>query len=230
MRFVALVGNPKPGSRTLTVAAAAAEAIALAAGVDEGYEIIDLSVLSRRLLLPESSMAVEDATELVSRADLLLVASPTFKGTYTGLLKVFLDRLPYHGLAGTAALPLLVMASPQHALAVDVHLRPLLVELGATVPTRVSPCWSPSSAGSMPYSGRGRAGWPAWSGIRSRWPACSRSGRPRCRPKARRRRPGWRSRRASRTTPGPGPAWLSPRAPASAGSNPARWPPGASCK
>ena len=27
------------------------------------------------------------------------------------------------------------MASPQHALAVDVHLRPLLVELGATVPT-----------------------------------------------------------------------------------------------
>ena len=117
------------------VAAAAAEAIALAAGIDEGYEIIDLSVLSRRLLLPEPSMAVEDATELVTRADLLLVASPTFKGTYTGLLKVFLDRLPYRGLDGTAALPLLVMASPQHALAVDVHLRPLLVELGATVPT-----------------------------------------------------------------------------------------------
>jgi FMN reductase len=135
VRFVALVGNPKPGSRTLTVATAAAEAIALAAGVDQGYEIIDLSVLSRRLLLPEPSMAVEDATELVSRADLLLVASPTFKGTYTGLLKVFLDRLPYRGLEGTAALPLLVMASPQHALAVDVHLRPLLVELGATVPT-----------------------------------------------------------------------------------------------
>ena len=110
MRFVALVGNPKPGSRTLTVATAAAEAIALAAGVDEGYEIIDLSVLSRRLLLPEPSMAVEDATELVSRA-------------------------PYRGLEGTAALPLLVMASPQHALAVDVHLRPLLLELGATVPT-----------------------------------------------------------------------------------------------
>src|ERR1022692_3488282 len=68
VRFVALVGNPKPGSRTLTAAAAAADAVALAVGVDEGYEIIDLSVLSRRLLLPEPSMAVEDATELVSRA------------------------------------------------------------------------------------------------------------------------------------------------------------------
>jgi FMN reductase len=33
------------------------------------------------------------------------------------------------------ALPLLVMGSPRHALAVEVHLRPLLVELGATVPT-----------------------------------------------------------------------------------------------
>jgi FMN reductase len=135
VRFVTLVGNPKPGSRTLTVAAAAAEAIAVAAGLHEPHEIIDLSVLSRRLLLPGPSAAVEDATELVSGADLLLVASPTFKGTYTGLLKVFLDRLPYRCLEGTAALPLLVMASPQHALAVEVHLRPLLVELGATVPT-----------------------------------------------------------------------------------------------
>jgi FMN reductase len=29
-----------------------------------------------------------------------------------------------------------VGAAPQHALAVEVHLRPLLVEIGATVPTR----------------------------------------------------------------------------------------------
>jgi FMN reductase len=134
VRFVTLVGNPRPGSRTLTVAAVAAEAIALALRLDADYEIIDLSVLARRLLLPGPSVAVEDAAELVSGADLLLVASPTFKGTYSGLLKVFLDRLPYRALEGTAALPLLVMASPRHALAVEVHLRPLLVELGATVP------------------------------------------------------------------------------------------------
>ncbi|HUC22040.1 MAG TPA: NAD(P)H-dependent oxidoreductase, partial [Streptosporangiaceae bacterium] len=64
----------------------------------------------------------------------LLVASPVVNGTYSGLLKVFLDRLPYKGLQDTTALPLLVMDSPLHALAVDVHLRPLLVELGASVP------------------------------------------------------------------------------------------------
>ena len=78
---------------------------------------------------------MEAALELVARADVLVVASPTYKGTYTGLLKAFLDRLPGGALASTVALPLLVMGDARHALAVEVHFRPLLVELGATVPT-----------------------------------------------------------------------------------------------
>jgi FMN reductase len=132
--FVVVVGNPKPESRTLGVALAAAESLADSMGLPTGPEVIDLSVLARRLLLPEPCAAVEDAADQVLSADLLLVASPTFKGTYSGLLKVFLDRLPYNGLQDTTALPLLVMNSPLHALAVEVHLRPLLVELGASVP------------------------------------------------------------------------------------------------
>jgi FMN reductase len=132
---LALVGNPKPESRTLAVAAAAVQALIDAAGLTSACQLIDLSVLARRLLLTEPSPAVEEAIEQVSGADLVVVASPTYKGTYTGLLKVFLDRLPHRALAGTIALPLLVMGAPQHALAVEVHLRPLLVELGATVPT-----------------------------------------------------------------------------------------------
>ncbi|HEY7016385.1 MAG TPA: NAD(P)H-dependent oxidoreductase, partial [Streptosporangiaceae bacterium] len=96
-------------------------------------ETVDLSVLARHLLLPEPSPAVEDAIEQVTAADLLLVASPTFKGTYSGLLKVFLDRLPHRALDGIMALPVLVMAAPQHAPAVHAYLRPLLAELGATV-------------------------------------------------------------------------------------------------
>jgi hypothetical protein len=50
------------------------------------------------------------------------------------LLKVFLDRLPDRALAGASALPLLVMNSPEQSRAVDAYLRPLLTELGATVP------------------------------------------------------------------------------------------------
>jgi len=134
VNFTVVVGNPRPESRTLGIALAAAEALAESLGLPAGPGVVDLSVLARRLLLPEPSAAIEDATDEVLSADLLLVASPTVNGTYSGLLKVFLDRLPYKGLQDRAALPLLVMDSPLHALAVDVHLRPLLVELGASVP------------------------------------------------------------------------------------------------
>jgi FMN reductase len=134
VNFTVVVGNPRPESRTLGVALAAAEALAETLELPAGPGVVDLSVLARRLLLPEPSAAIEDATDQVLSADLLLVASPAFKGTYSGLLKVFLDRLPYKGLEDTTALPLLVMDSPLHVPAVDVHLRPLLVELGAEVP------------------------------------------------------------------------------------------------
>ncbi|SDR24222.1 NADPH-dependent FMN reductase [Thermostaphylospora chromogena] len=135
MSIVTLIGNPKAGSRTHTVAVKAAEAVGRAAGREEAAEVVDLSALGSALLAPGASAAVELALETVTAADVLVVASPTYKGTYTGLLKSFLDRLPGGALQKTVALPLLVMGSPRHALAVELHLRPLLVELGAVVPT-----------------------------------------------------------------------------------------------
>ncbi|MDP4507040.1 NADPH-dependent FMN reductase [Nonomuraea turcica] len=135
MSIVTLVGNPREGSRTRTVAIAAAEAIAARIGAAGPNEVVDLSALGPHLLSPGASPGVEVALELVAESSVLVVASPTYKGAYTGLLKSFLDRLPQDGLAGKAALPLLVMGDPKHALAVEVHLRPLLVELGAAVPT-----------------------------------------------------------------------------------------------
>jgi FMN reductase len=134
MRFVVIVGNPRPASRTLTVAASAASAVTRAAGLADHYLTIDLCVLARHLLLPEPSPAVEEALDQVTGADLLLVVSPTYKGTYTGLLKVFLDRVPHRALDRVVALPLMLMGVVEHAPAVDAYLRPLLVELGATVP------------------------------------------------------------------------------------------------
>jgi FMN reductase len=114
--FTVVVGNPKPQSRTFAVASAGASALSGVLGLPATHQIVDLSVLARRLLLDEPSAAIDDAVQQVLDADLLLVVSPTFKGTYSGLLKVFLDRLPYRGLTGATALPVLVMNSPQHAL------------------------------------------------------------------------------------------------------------------
>jgi FMN reductase len=134
MSIVTVVGNPRSGSRTLTVATKAAETISNQLGLDAG-DVVDLSGLALALFSPEPSPGVEVALELVLDASILVVASPTYKGTYTGLLKSFLDKLPNQALAGKHALPLLVLGDPKHTLAVEVHLRPLLVELGAGVPT-----------------------------------------------------------------------------------------------
>ncbi len=134
MSFTVIAASPQCPSTTLAVATAAAEALADATRLNGGYQLVDLSVLSRRLLLPEPSAAVEDAVEQVLTADLILVASPAIKGTYSGLLKVFVDRLPTGAMRGAAALPLLVVDSPRDAAAVDRYLGPLLLELGAVVP------------------------------------------------------------------------------------------------
>ena len=70
------------------------------------------------------------------RSTILIFASPTYKAAYTGLLKAFLDRYQNNGLAGVTAVPVMTGGWPGHLLAVEVHLRPVLIELGATVPAR----------------------------------------------------------------------------------------------
>ncbi|GAA3983506.1 NADPH-dependent oxidoreductase [Thermobifida alba] len=135
MSVTVLVGNPRPGSRTATAALAAARHVASALGLPGDPDLVDLAALAPSLLLPGPPPEVAEALERVTGAELLVVASPTYKATYTGLLKVFLDLLPGGALSGVTALPLLVMGSPAHTLAVEVHLRPLLVELGAHVPS-----------------------------------------------------------------------------------------------
>lgn len=138
IRITALVGNPKAGSRTLTVAEELAHQLVEwlgSQGIAAETNSIDLATLGAALFDWESG-DVARALETTTSATLLIVASPTYKATYSGLLKLFLDRIPYNGLSGVVAIPLMVAAAPIHGLAVEVHLRPLLVELGASCPTR----------------------------------------------------------------------------------------------
>jgi FMN reductase len=131
-----VVGNPKPRSRTLQVAEAVIAAAAGAAGLADAPRVtVDLADFGPQLF-DWSSPAVKDALTAVRGCSLAVVASPTYKASYTGLLKSFLDWFSTTDLAGVTVVPLMVGAGPQHALAVEVHLRPVLVELGATLPTR----------------------------------------------------------------------------------------------
>lgn len=126
-----VVGNPKPGSRTFHAASHLAEQLA-GRGPDPA---VDLASFGSGLL-DWSDAEVDAAVETVRGLDLVVFASPTFKASYTGLLKVFLDRFPSNALDGLVAVPLMLGAGPGHALAPEVFLRPVLAELGASIPAK----------------------------------------------------------------------------------------------
>ena len=78
---------------------------------------------------------VASAKEQVLGADLVVFASPTYKATYTGLLKLFLEQFGAGELHGTTAIALMLGASPSHALAGELTLKPVLSEIGCSCPT-----------------------------------------------------------------------------------------------
>ena len=131
MGIAVVTGNPKPGSRTLQAAVMVAERLA-GAPPEVVVDVVELGAG----LLGRGDPAVTAAVESVQKSSVVVVASPTFKATYTGLLKMFLDQVPTDGLAGVVAVPVMLGAGPAHALAPDILLKPVLVEMGATCPTR----------------------------------------------------------------------------------------------
>jgi FMN reductase len=74
--------------------------------------------------------ALREALAMVADADAVVVATPVYKASFSGLLKVFLDLLPQDGLAGKLVLPLATGGSQSHMLALDYALRPVLASLG----------------------------------------------------------------------------------------------------
>jgi FMN reductase len=127
-----LVGNPRPASRTSQAALTLREALAAALGVPAEGPVVDAATLAPVVFTEPDT--VKAALETLGRAAFLVVATPTYKAAYTGLLKAVLDQAPSGWLRGKVVVPLQVAASDRHALAVEVHLRPVLTELGALVP------------------------------------------------------------------------------------------------
>jgi FMN reductase len=138
LHVVTLVGNPKRASRTLHVAEETTKQLTewlQLEGRSVSHTTIDLAEVGPALFETEDP-AIAKILEAIARCNLLIAATPVYKGSYTGLLKMLLDRLPVEALAGRIAVPLMVAAAPTHALAVESCLRPVLLELGACCPTR----------------------------------------------------------------------------------------------
>ncbi|MYM22391.1 NADPH-dependent FMN reductase [Duganella sp. FT135W] len=78
-----------------------------------------------------ADLALKRAIEVVAEADAIVIATPIYKASYTGILKAFLDLLPQDGLKDKLVLPLATGGSQSHMLALDYALRPVLQALDA---------------------------------------------------------------------------------------------------
>ncbi|MFC5994572.1 NADPH-dependent FMN reductase [Pseudonocardia hispaniensis] len=73
----------------------------------------------------------DDAVERISGADAVVLASPVFRGSITGTLKLLIDMLPNEALRSKPVGILTVAAAPHHFLSAERHLRDILSWFGA---------------------------------------------------------------------------------------------------
>lgn len=71
------------------------------------------------------SACVQQALGAVEQADLLVVATPVFRGSYTGMFKHFFDLVHQDALVDKPILLAATGGSQRHALVIDHQLRPL---------------------------------------------------------------------------------------------------------
>jgi FMN reductase len=139
-RVIGVSGNLQRPSRTRTLVEAVGAAVARCTRIDlHIYDLLDVSpglgasVSRKNLPLP-----VAHLLEQIESADALIVGSPTYKGSYSGLFKHLFDLVEPRALANKPVVLVATGGGPRHALVVEHSLRPLFGFFTAlTVPTAV---------------------------------------------------------------------------------------------
>lgn len=128
--IVTIAGSPSSPSSSTALLRYARSQLEKAGLQSESIVVRDLpaeDLLYGRL----GSPSIQRATTQLSLAQGVIIATPIYKASYTGLLKAFLDLLPQNALRGKIVLPIVTGGSPGHLLAVDYALKPVLASLGA---------------------------------------------------------------------------------------------------
>ncbi|OQX66457.1 MAG: FMN reductase [Sorangiineae bacterium NIC37A_2] len=140
LEIVAVSAGLWQPSKTTALARALLEAVAeeldaLRTCVELGPIAHELGSTLRR---GEAPPRVEEALHRVERADLLIVASPVFRGSYTGHFKHFFDLIDTQALLGKPVVVAATGGGTKHCLVVEHQLRPLFAFFQAlTLPTAV---------------------------------------------------------------------------------------------
>ena len=125
---------------------AAARALAVEAEVRDAYEVVVRDVEVREhahaivdaLLTGFPTGELAAAVEDVAAADALVLVTPVYQASFSGLFKSFVDLVEEGRLRGTPVLLAATGGTERHSLAIEYALRPLVAHLGAvSVPTGV---------------------------------------------------------------------------------------------
>ena len=127
LRVVAVSGGLQRLSKATALVAHLSNLIA--AEVHCETQLVELGQLAPHLAgtvrRSELSETVELGLAAVEQADVLVVATPVYRGSYTGLFKHFFDFVDQDALIDTPVLLAATGGSERHALMIDHQLRPL---------------------------------------------------------------------------------------------------------
>lgn len=140
MRFLSISGSVSDPSRTSNLLASIREEIGHQIGLP--VDTIELCkagpVLFRALRSNELGLAGREIVAKVEAADVLVVASPVYRASYTGALKHLFDLVDYRVMPGKRVILAATGGTPLHGLMIDHQLRPLFAFFNAlVVPTSI---------------------------------------------------------------------------------------------
>ncbi|MDQ0224077.1 NADPH-dependent FMN reductase [Metabacillus niabensis] len=98
------------------------------------YEIINIHTLPAEDLIKAKfdSAEINRANRIVEQSVGVMILTPVYKASYSGILKSYLDLLPQKIFKNKVILPLVIGGSFGHLLAIEYALNPVLSALGAT--------------------------------------------------------------------------------------------------
>jgi len=127
LKVVAVSGSLQRPSRTLVLVEALLAALGRAVPIE--VHLIELGtvapLLAGALYRGQLPAAAEAEIAAIESADVLLVASPVYRATYTGLFKHLFDFVHHEALVDVPVLLAATGGSERHALVIDHQLRPL---------------------------------------------------------------------------------------------------------
>lgn len=129
-QVLAISGSPSRSSKTAVVVDAALRKL-------RAFDIETHHVMVRDLDATALLSGNVDHPKLaafitkLSEAHGVIIATPIYKASFSGLLKAALDILPQYAFAGKVVLPLGTGGSLAHVLALDYSLRPVIQSMGA---------------------------------------------------------------------------------------------------